>query len=80
LVVGIEVVGFGNVAEAGLGVEVILVMRLLEQRLLPPLLLVKDLDIVLELRESCPFSVDVLPSGLSTLSCCDRIPSGRGVR
>jgi hypothetical protein len=57
------------VAEVGVGVEVVLVIRLLEQRLLPLLLLAKDLDVVLELHESCPFSIDVLPSGFGTLSC-----------
>jgi hypothetical protein len=50
-------------------VGVVLVVQLLEQRLLPLFLLVKDFDGVLELRESCSFSVDVLPSGFSTLSC-----------
>jgi hypothetical protein len=68
VVVGIEDVGFGNVAEVGVGVEVVLVIRLLEQRLLPLLLLAKDLDVVLELHESCPFSIDALPSGFGMLS------------
>jgi hypothetical protein len=67
-VVGIEGVGFGYVVEGG-GVEVVLVVQLLERRLLPLLLLAKDLDLVLELRESCPFSVDVLSSSFGLLSC-----------
>jgi hypothetical protein len=46
-------------------VEVVLVMQLSERRLLPLLLLVKDLNVVLELRESCPFSVNVLSSGFA---------------
>jgi hypothetical protein len=46
------------------------VIRLLEWRLLPLLLLAKDLDIVLKLYESCPFSIDVLPSSFGMLSCC----------
>jgi hypothetical protein len=58
-------------------VEVVLVMQLSERRLLPLLLLVKDLNVVLELRESCPFSINVLSSGFGTLSCylpsCDDI-------
>jgi hypothetical protein len=33
------------------------------------LLLAKDLDDVLELPESCSFSVNVLPSGFGALSC-----------
>jgi hypothetical protein len=37
-------------------------------------LLAKDVDGVLELCESCPFSIDVLPPGLGTLGCC--LPSG----
>jgi hypothetical protein len=56
----------------GWSVGVILVMRRFERRLLPLLLLAKDLDGVLELHESCPFSIDVLPSGFGTLSCCMR--------
>jgi hypothetical protein len=52
------------------GVEVVLVVRLLEWRLLPLLLLMKDLDIVVELCESYPFSVDMLPSSFGTLRCC----------
>jgi hypothetical protein len=70
VVVGIGGVVFGCVAEVEVVGWVVLVMRLLEQRLLPLLLLAKDLDSVLELRESCPFSIDVLPSGFGTLSCC----------
>jgi hypothetical protein len=58
-------------------VEVVLVMQLSERRLLPLLLLVKDLNVVLEFRESCPFSVNVLSSGFGMLSCylpsCDDI-------
>jgi hypothetical protein len=50
------------------GVKVVLALQLLERRLLPMLLLAKDLDVVLELSESCPFSIDVLPSGFGTLS------------
>jgi hypothetical protein len=57
-------------------VGVVLLMQLFEQRLLPLLLLVKDLDGVLELFESCPFSVNVLPSGFITLSYC--LPSCDG--
>jgi hypothetical protein len=45
-------------------------LRLLEWGLLPLLLLAEDLDIVLELGESCPFFVDVLHSDFGTLSCC----------
>jgi hypothetical protein len=48
-------------------VRVVLVMRLHERRLLP---LVKDLDGVLQLHESCPFSVKALPFGFGTVSCC----------
>jgi hypothetical protein len=47
-------------------VEVVLVKWLLERRLL----LTKDLNSVLELREPCPFSINVLPSGLGRLCCC----------
>jgi hypothetical protein len=67
VVVGIELVGFGNVAEVG--VEVVLVVWLLEQRLLTLLLLAENFDVVLELRESCPFSVGMLPSNFGALSC-----------
>jgi hypothetical protein len=52
-----------------LWVVVGLFVRLHERRLLPLFLLVKDLNGVLELRESSSFSVDVLPSGFSMLSC-----------
>jgi hypothetical protein len=45
-------------------------MQRLERRLLPLLLLVKDLNGVLELRESCSFSVNVLSFGFDTLRCC----------
>jgi hypothetical protein len=45
-------------------------MKLLKRRLLPLLLPAKDLDGVLELHESCPFSIDVPPSGFDTLCCC----------
>jgi hypothetical protein len=41
-------------------VGVILVVQLLERRLLPLLLLANDLDGVLELYESCSFSVNML--------------------
>jgi hypothetical protein len=41
-------------------IGVILVMQLLERRLLPLLLLANDLDGVLELYESCSFSVNML--------------------
>jgi hypothetical protein len=68
MVVGIEVVEFGNVAEVGVAVG--LVVWLLEWRLLPLLLQAKDLNVVLELRESCSFFVDVLPSSFSTIRCC----------
>jgi hypothetical protein len=54
------------------GVE--LVVWLFEGTLLPLPLLVKDVDSVLELCKSCPFSIDVLPPGFSTLSCY--LPSG----
>jgi hypothetical protein len=50
------------------GVVGVLVMQLLDRRLLPLFLLVKDLDVVLELCESCPFSINVLSSGFDTLS------------
>jgi hypothetical protein len=46
------------------------VVRLLERRILPLLLLAKDFNVVLELCKSCSLSVNVLPSGLGTLSCC----------
>jgi hypothetical protein len=49
-------------------VGVILVVWLLERRVLPLFLLAKDLDGVLELHESCSFSINGLPSGFSTLS------------
>jgi hypothetical protein len=39
------------------------------RKLLPLLLLEKDLDGVLELCEPCPFFVDMLPCGFGTLSC-----------
>jgi hypothetical protein len=45
-------------------------MRHLKRRLLPLLLLVKDLNGVLELRESCFFSVNLLSFDFDTLSCC----------
>jgi hypothetical protein len=48
---------------------VVLVIQWLERRLFPLLLLAKDLDSVLELHESCSFSVDVLPSGFGMLNC-----------
>jgi hypothetical protein len=51
-------------------VGVVLVIQLLERRLLPLLLLAKDLDSVLELRESCSFSVNTLPSGFDALNYC----------
>jgi hypothetical protein len=54
----------------GWEVEVVLVVRLLERRLLPLLLLAENLDVVLELRKSCPFSVDMLSSSFGTLGCC----------
>jgi hypothetical protein len=50
------------------------VVWLFEQRLLPLLLLTKDVDGVLEFRKPCSISVDVLPSSFDTLSCC--LPSG----
>jgi hypothetical protein len=52
------------------GVEIVFMIRLLEWWLLPLLLLAKDLDVVLELRKYCPFSIDVFPSGFDTLCCC----------
>jgi hypothetical protein len=45
-------------------------VRLFEQRLLPLFLLAKDLDGVLELRESCSFFVNMLPPGFDMLGCC----------
>jgi hypothetical protein len=51
-------------------IGVVLVVQLLEQRLLPLFLLVKDLDGVLELRESCSFTINMLSSGFGTLSYC----------
>jgi hypothetical protein len=54
----------------GWWVTVVLVMRLLERWLLSLLLLAKDVDVVLKLYESCHFSVNVLPLGFHTLSCC----------
>jgi hypothetical protein len=53
-VVGIEVVEFENVVKMG-------VVRLLERRILPLLLLAKDFNVVLELCKSC---------SLSLLMCC----------
>jgi hypothetical protein len=50
-------------------IGVVFVVWLFEWRLLPMLLLAKDLDIVLELCEPCPLSVYMLPSGFVTLSC-----------
>jgi hypothetical protein len=38
--------------------------------------LAKDLNVVLELRESCPFSVNVMSSGFGALSCCLRSCDG----
>jgi hypothetical protein len=52
-----------------LWVGVVLVVWLLERMLLPMFMLMNDLDGVLELRESCSFSVDVLPSSFDALSC-----------
>jgi hypothetical protein len=46
----------------GRWIGIVLVVRLLERRLLPPLLLVKDPNGVLELHEPCSFSINVLPS------------------
>jgi hypothetical protein len=51
-------------------VGVVLVMQRLKQRLLPLFLLAMDLDGILELCESCSFSIDMLPSTLGTLCCC----------
>jgi hypothetical protein len=51
-----------------LWVGVVLLLRLLEWRLLPMFVLTKDVNGVLELHESCPFSVYALPSGFGTLS------------
>jgi hypothetical protein len=50
-------------------IRVVLVVRLLKQRLLALFLLVKDLDGVLELCESCSFSINMLSSGFDMLSC-----------
>jgi hypothetical protein len=60
-------VGFGYVVEVD---WVVLVVCLFEWRLMPLLLLVKDLDAALKLYEPCSFSVHVLPSGCDMLSCC----------
>jgi hypothetical protein len=46
------------------------VVRLLKRRLLPLLLLAKDLDIVLKLCEPCSLPVNVLPSGFGMMSYC----------
>jgi hypothetical protein len=43
-------------------------LHLIEGRFLSLFLLIKDVDGVLQFCEPCPLSVDVLPSGLSTLS------------
>jgi hypothetical protein len=67
--VAIEVVVFGYVAEVGWVVGVVLMVRLPEWRLLPLLLLAKDLDGVLELHESFPFFINMLTSGFGTLIC-----------
>jgi hypothetical protein len=58
-----EVAGFAFVVAVGL------VVWLFEQRLLPLLLLAKDVDGVVELHISCSFSDYMLPSSFSTLSC-----------
>jgi hypothetical protein len=60
----------GGMERVGFGYVVILVVRLPERMLLPLLLSAKNLDSVLELRESCSISVDVLLSSFSMLSCC----------
>jgi hypothetical protein len=65
--VGIEGVVFEYAVEVGVGGWV---MRLPEWRLLPPILLVKDLDGVLKLHKSCPFVDNVLHFGFGMLSCC----------
>jgi hypothetical protein len=49
-------------------ISVALVAWLFQRRLLPLFVLVKDLDVVLELREPCLLSVYVLPSGFGTLN------------
>jgi hypothetical protein len=49
-------------------VGVVLAVQLLKRRLLPLLLLAKDLDGVLELRKSCSFSVNMLSSGFCMLN------------
>jgi hypothetical protein len=51
----------------GRWIGVVLVVRLLKQRLLTLFLLAKDLDSVLELRESCSFSVNMMSFGFGTL-------------
>jgi hypothetical protein len=43
-------------------------VRLFKRMLLPLFLLAKDVNGVLELRKSCTFSIDALPSGLGALS------------
>jgi hypothetical protein len=65
---GIWICDGGGEGQGGLGV--VLVVRLLERRLLSLLLLVKDLDGVLKLRESCSFFINVLSSSSITLSYC----------
>jgi hypothetical protein len=43
-------------------------LHLIKRRFLSLFLLMKDVDGVLQFYEPCPILVDVLPSGLSTLS------------
>jgi hypothetical protein len=50
-------------------IDIVLVVWLFKQRLLPIFLLAKDLDGVLELHEPCSLSTYMLPFGFSTLSC-----------
>jgi hypothetical protein len=69
VVEGIGDVGFGNAPEVVGWVGIILVVQLFQQRLLPPFLLTEDLDIILELRESCSLYAYMLPSGFGSLRC-----------
>jgi hypothetical protein len=50
-------------------ISVVLMVWLFQWRLLPLFVLVKDLNVVLELYEPCSLSVSVLPSGFGSLSC-----------
>jgi hypothetical protein len=74
-VVAVVVVVFDYAVVVGVGVG--LMMDMVERGSLPLLLLEKDIDSILQLRESRPLSVTMLPVGLGALHC--GLPSHDGL-